>query len=112
MPSIISLAREYNQYAYTIRPQFARMWISVAYDKEIEQLVIELHDDDRLLEFAICDASQGEDALQEIAMRACEREDNSVFRKLAECKEYAREVAYIKTIKAIGKLHHTGDTMG
>ena len=99
MPSIISLAREYNQYAYTIRPQFARLWISVAYDKEIEQLVIELHDDDRLVEFAICDVSQGEDALQEIAMRACEREDNSVFRKLAECKEYARDVAYIKMLR-------------
>ena len=101
--SIISLALEHNQYAYTIKPQFARMWISIAYDKEIEQLVIELHDDDRLVEFAICDVSQGEDALQEIAMRACEREDNSVFRKLAECKEYACDVAYIKTI------NHQGD---
>lgn len=98
MPSIISLATEYTQYAYTIKPQFARLWISVAYDKEIEQLVIELHDADRLLEFAICDASHGEDALQEIAMRACEREDNSVFHKLAESKKYARDVAYIKTI--------------
>ena len=98
MQSIISLAREYNEYIYTIRPQFARLWISVSCDKEIEQLVIELHDEDRLVEFAICDASHDEDALQEIAMRACEREDNPVFRKLAESKEYAADVAYLKTI--------------
>ena len=96
--SIVSRALKYKEYAYTIGPQFAKRWISIAYDSQVRRLVIELYEDDEIVEFAVCAANKqsGENALQEIAQRAYERENNSVFRKLAESKDYASEVSYIK----------------
>ena len=100
--SIVSRALKYKEYAYTIGPQFAQRWISVAYDSTVKRLLIELYEDDKIVEFAVCAANKksGENGLQEIARRACERENNSVFRKLAESKGYANEVSYFKICNA------------